>query len=140
MSKKTHSGGLNFEKQFGKGVDPWYAKAERWVKKKFKNPYLQHLALGFVAWLKKIWIEGKIQMEMTSVDEQVKQIHKEWDEQTKPKVKIIETSSEVDGLNDMSIEAYREAAEVDAWLFVDYDAYEAYNINTKKVSEEDESV
>ena len=54
--------GLNFEKQFGKGVDPWYAKAERWVKKKFKNPYLQHLALGFVAWLKKIWIEGKIQM------------------------------------------------------------------------------
>ena len=40
MSKKTHSVGLNFEKQFGKGVDPWYAKAERWVKKKFKNPYL----------------------------------------------------------------------------------------------------
>ena len=80
MSKKTHSVGLNFEKQFGKGVDPWYAKAERWVKKKFKNPYLQHLALGFVAWLKKIWIEGKIQMEMASVDEQVKQIHKEWDE------------------------------------------------------------
>ena len=93
--------GLNFEKQFGKGVDPWYAKAERWVKKKFKNPYLQHLALGFVAWLKKIWIEGKIQMEMASVDEQVKQIHKEWDEQTKPKVKIIETPSEVEGLNDM---------------------------------------
>ena len=53
---------INFEKQFGKGTDPWYAKAERWVKKKFKNPYLQHLALGIVAWLKKIWIEGKIQM------------------------------------------------------------------------------
>ena len=132
--------GLNFEKQFGKGVDPWYAKAERWVKKKFKNPYLQHLALGFVAWLKKIWIEGKIQMEMASVDEQVKQIHKEGDEQTKPKVKIIETPSEVEGLNDMSIEAYREAAEVDAWLFGDYDAYEAFDINTIKVSEEDESV
>ena len=58
---------IEFEKQFGKGTDPWYAKAERWVKKKFKNPYLQHLALGFVAWLKKIWIEGKIQMEMASV-------------------------------------------------------------------------
>ena len=53
---------IEFEKQFGKGSDPWYAKAERWVKKKFKNPYLQHLALGFVAWLKKVWIEGKIQM------------------------------------------------------------------------------
>ena len=51
MSKKTHSVGLNFEKQFGKGVDPWYAKAERWVKKKFKNPYLQHLALGIVCLL-----------------------------------------------------------------------------------------
>jgi len=79
-------------------------------------------------------------MEMASVDEQVKQIHKEWDEQTKPKVKIIETESEVKGLKDMSIEAYREAAEVDAWLFGDYDAYESYDINTKKVSEEDESV
>ena len=44
---------INFQKQFGKGTDPWYAKAERWVKKKFKNPYIQHLALGFVAWLKK---------------------------------------------------------------------------------------
>ena len=26
---------INFQKQFGKGTDPWYAKAERWVKKKF---------------------------------------------------------------------------------------------------------
>ena len=131
---------IQFQKQFGKGVDPWYAKAERWVKKKFKNQYLQHLALGFVAWLKKIWIEGKIQMEMASVDEQITEIHKERDEQTKPKVKIIETPSEVEGLNDMSIEAYREAAKADAWLFGDYDAYEAYDINKKKTSEEDESV
>ena len=30
---------IEFEKQFGKGSDPWYAKAERWIKKKFKNPY-----------------------------------------------------------------------------------------------------
>ena len=41
---------IQFEKQFGKGVDPWHAKARRWVKKKFKNPYLQHLALGFIEW------------------------------------------------------------------------------------------
>ena len=86
---------IEFEKQFGKGTDPWYAKAERWVKKKFKNPFIQHLALGFVAWLKEIWIEGKIKMEMNRVDEQIKEIHKEWDEQTKPKVRIIETESEV---------------------------------------------
>ena len=39
-----------------------------------------------------------------------------------------------------SIKAYREAAKADACLFGDYDAYEAYDINTKKVSEEDESV
>ena len=42
---------IEFQKQFGKGSDPLYAKAERWVKKKFKNPYIQHLALGIVAWL-----------------------------------------------------------------------------------------
>ena len=130
---------VEFQKQFGKGSDPWYAKAERWVKKKFKNPYIQHLALGFVAWLKKIWIEGKIQMEMASVDDQVKQIHKEWDEKTKPKVKIIETPSEVEGLNNMSIEAYREAAKADAWLFGDYDAYEAFDINKKKTSDTDDN-
>ena len=39
-----------------------------------------------------------------------------------------------------SMKAYREAAASDAWLFGDYDAYESYGINKKKVSEEDESV
>ena len=39
-----------------------------------------------------------------------------------------------------SIKAYREAAKADAWLFGDYDAYESFDINTKKVSSEDESV
>ena len=39
-----------------------------------------------------------------------------------------------------SMKAYREAAMADAWLFGDYDAYESYDINTKKVSEKDESV
>tara|TARA_B100001057_G_scaffold152495_1_gene152544 strand:- start:850 stop:996 length:147 start_codon:yes stop_codon:yes gene_type:complete len=39
-----------------------------------------------------------------------------------------------------SIKAYREAAKADAWLFGDYDGYESYDINTKKVSSEDESV
>ena len=63
---------------------------------------------------------------MNSVDEQIKEIHKEWDEQTKPKVRIIETESEVEGLKDMSIQAYQEAAKADAWLFGDYDAYEVY--------------
>ena len=35
------------------------------------------------------------------------------------------------------INAYREAAKADAWLFGDYDAYESYDINTKKVSDSD---
>ena len=35
------------------------------------------------------------------------------------------------------IKAYREAAKADAWLFGDYDAYESYDINIKKVSEKD---
>ena len=39
-----------------------------------------------------------------------------------------------------SIKAYREAAKADAWLFGDYDAYESYNINKKKVSDSDEIV
>ena len=38
------------------------------------------------------------------------------------------------------IKAYREAAKADAWLFGDYDAYESYDINIKKVSETDEDV
>ena len=39
-----------------------------------------------------------------------------------------------------SIKAYREAAKADAWLFGDYDAYESYDINIKKVSEDSEEI
>ena len=91
-----------FEKQFGKGVDPWYAKAERWIKKKFKNPYLQHLALGFLEWLKQKWIDTKVFNTMRDVDIQVEEIKKTWDEEEKVP-EIIETPSEVKGLNDMEI-------------------------------------
>ena len=91
-----------FEKQFGKGVDHWYAKAERWIKKKFKNPYLQHLALGFLEWLKQKWIDTKVFNTMRDVDIQVEEIKKTWDEEEKSP-EIIETPSEVKGLNDMEI-------------------------------------
>ena len=91
-----------FEKQFGKGVDPWYAKAERWIKKKFRNPYLQHLALGFLEWLKQKWIDTKVFNTMRDVDIQVEEIKKTWDEEEKSP-EIIETPSEVKGLNDMEI-------------------------------------
>ena len=72
---------IEFKKQYGKGTDPWYAKAERWVYKKFKNPYLQHLAIGFIEWLKQKWIDIKIENTMTDVDRQVKEIKEEWDEE-----------------------------------------------------------
>ena len=93
---------IEFEKQFGKGVDPWYAKAERWIKKKFRNPYLQHLALGFLEWVKQKWIDTKVFNTMRDVDIQVEEIQKTWDEEEKVP-EIIETPSEVKGLNDMEI-------------------------------------
>ena len=96
---------IEFEKQFGKGVDPWYAKAERYVYKKFKNPYLQHLAIGFIEWLKQKWIDVKIENTMTDVDRQVKEIKEQWDEEDRKQFapEYTETPSEVEGLNDMSI-------------------------------------
>ena len=39
---------IEFEKQFGKGVDPWYEKANRWAKKQ-KFP-ISFLALGLIAY------------------------------------------------------------------------------------------
>ena len=92
---------IQFNKQFGKGTDPWYAKAERYVYKKFKNPYLQHLAIGFIVWLKQKWIDVKIENTMKDVDAQVEDIKKGWEDRPQPVVR--ETPSEVKGLNDMSI-------------------------------------
>ena len=98
---------IEFEKQFGKGVDPWYDKAERWVKKKFKNPFVQHLALGFIEWLKQKWIDVKVANTMRDIDIQAEEIKKIWDEEEKKQFapEIIETPSEVEGLNDMEIKS-----------------------------------
>ena len=104
---------VEFEKQFGKGVDPWYAKAERWAKKQ-KFP-ISFLALGVIAYLKKVWINVKIENTMKDVDRQVEDLHELWDEEeSNNRMNVIaqngndglhysETPSEVDGLNDMSI-------------------------------------
>ena len=59
--------------------------------------------LGLIAYLKKVWINVKIENTMRDVDRQVEDIKKGWDGYTQPAPKIIETPSEVDGLNDMSI-------------------------------------
>jgi hypothetical protein len=109
---------IEFEKQFGKGVDPWYAKAERWAKKQ-KFP-ISFLALGIIAYLKKVWINVKIENTMKNVDRQVEDLHELWDEEeTNNRMNVIaqngndglhysETPSEVDGLNDMSISFSKE--------------------------------
>jgi hypothetical protein len=92
---------FKFEKQFGKGTDPWYAKAERWAKKQ-KFP-ISFLALGFIAWLKEKWIDVKVANTMREIDIQSEEIKKIWEEEDKPKTVITETPSEVKGLNDMEI-------------------------------------
>ena len=99
---------IEFEKQFGKGTDPWYTKAERWAKKQ-KFP-ISFLALGLIEYLKRVWINTKIKNEMMSVDFQIKKLHEKWDEEEKKQFapEIIETPSEVDGLNDMSISFSKE--------------------------------
>ena len=92
---------IEFEKQFGKGVDPWYAKAERWAKKQ-RFP-ISFLALGIIEWLKQKWIDVKIANTMREIDRQSEEIKKIWEEKDKPKIIITETPSEVKGLNDMEI-------------------------------------
>ena len=70
---------IEFEKQFGKGTDPWYVKAERWAKKQ-KFP-ISFLALGFIEYLKKVWINVKVENTMRSVDADIEKIHDLWDEE-----------------------------------------------------------
>ena len=70
---------INFEKQFGRGVDPWYAKAERWANKQ-PNWFVKNFSLGFIAYLKKWWFNVKIENTMRDVDYQTDQILKQWEE------------------------------------------------------------
>ena len=92
---------IKFEKQFGKGTDPWYEKAERWAKKQ-RLP-ISFLSLGIIEWLKQKWIDVKIANTMREIDRQSEEIKKIWEEKDKPKTIITETPSEVKGLNDMEI-------------------------------------
>ena len=92
---------IEFEKQFGKGVDPWYAKAERWAKKQ-RFP-ISFLALGLIEWLKQKWIDVKVANTMRDIDRQSEEIKKIWEEEDKPKTIITTTPSKVKGLDDMEI-------------------------------------
>ena len=92
---------IKFEKTFGPGKEPWYVKYERWAKKQ-RFP-ISFLALGVIAWLKEKWIEGKVDMEMTSVDAQAAELLQKWEEDAKIKSSIKSTPSEVKGLDDIEI-------------------------------------
>ena len=80
MSKKTPSQDFNykFEHQWG-GEDNWYTKGKRWANKQ-KFP-INHLALGAIEWLRERWVDGRVEMEMASIDKQVKEIGEQWDKE-----------------------------------------------------------
>ena len=88
-----------FEYQWG-GVDTPFTKMKRWAKK--QNPIIQHLALGFIEWLWQIWVDGRVDMEMNSVDRQAEEIKKQWAEEEKTKPVIKSEPSEVEGLDIIS--------------------------------------
>ena len=73
-----------FSRQFGPGSDPWYAKMERWAHRQ-PNWFVKYFSLGFIAWLKKIWIDGKIIQTMNQVDDQTAQLIQQWEEDDRRK-------------------------------------------------------
>ena len=79
----------NFEHQWG-GKDNWYTKSKRWAK---KQPFwLSHLITGFIEWLHKMWIDGKILRTMDDVDRQAVKILSEWEENDRQETPhIVET-------------------------------------------------
>ena len=89
-----------FEHQWG-GEDTWYTKSKRWANKQ-KFP-INHLALGFIEWLWTIWVQGKVDMEMTEVDKQVNEIIKTWDEEEKQEPVTEIKKSDIEGLDDIRI-------------------------------------
>ena len=69
---------IEFEKQFGKGTDPWYAKARRWAKKQ-RFP-ISFLLLGIIDYLQRQWINAKIYNTMKDVDRQTDELLHSWKE------------------------------------------------------------
>jgi len=90
----------NFEYQWG-GVDTPFTKMKRWAKK--QNQIVQHIALGVIEWLWQKWVDGKVDMEMASVDKQVEEIKKQWDKDLPDPWIVESTQSEIEGLDNISI-------------------------------------
>ena len=91
---------FEFEHHWG-GKDTWYLKLERWAK---KQPVpINFLAQGLIEWLKKIWIDAKIQNTMREVDLQASHIIQEW-EKTDGRTNRIELERGVFGDEGWSIQ------------------------------------
>ena len=79
---------FEFEKTFGKGTDPWYAKARRWAKKQ-RFP-ISFLLLGIIDYLQRQWINAKIYNTMKDVDRQTNELLQSWEEEQR-EPHIVET-------------------------------------------------
>jgi len=91
---------IKFEHQWG-GEDTWYTKSKRWASKQ-KFP-ISHLALGAIEWLYKHWVDGKIDLEMTSVDKQTEDIVKQWEAEDVKQPIVEEGPSSVPNLPSLRI-------------------------------------
>jgi len=88
-------------KYYWGGEDNWYTKSKRWANEQ-KFP-INHLALGFIEWLWTMWVQGRVDMEMTDVDKQVNEIIKTWDEEEKQEPITEIKKSDIEGLDDIRI-------------------------------------
>ena len=93
---------INFQYNWG-GEDTWYTKGKRWANKQ-KFP-INHIALGFLEWLWKLYVDERIKQEMKSVDKQAEEIKKQWEEEEKQEPIIEVKPSAIDGLDEIRIKA-----------------------------------
>jgi len=83
------------------GEDTWYTKGKRWANKQ-KFP-INHLALGFIEWLRERWVDGRVEIEMASVDKQADEIVKQWEAEDVRTTRVEETPSSVSDLPTLTI-------------------------------------
>lgn len=91
---------FKFEKTWG-GEETWYTKSKMWARNQ-KYPWNQ-IYKAIIEWLWKVWVDAKVEQEMDSVDNQVREIHKQWDEEIPDPWVTTSTPSEVEGLDNISI-------------------------------------
>jgi hypothetical protein len=83
------------------GEDTWYTKGKRWANKQ-KFP-ISHLSLGFIEWLRERWVDGRVEIEMASVDKQADELVKQWEAEDVRTTRVEETPSGVPNLPTLTI-------------------------------------